>query len=80
MPELNVFRLVLKSPIVSEPLMEHNKEVNQEINQGINQVINKETKLLGLSPKLRENVTGSLKKTRNASIENFMKFQWSWSL
>ena len=76
MPELNVFRLVLKSPIVSEPLMEHNKEVNQGINQGEN----KETKLLGLSPKLRENVTGSLKKTRNASIENFMKFQWSWSL
>ena len=68
MPELNVFRLVLKSPIVSEPLMEHNKEVNQE------------TKLPGLSPKLREKVTGSLKKTRNASIENFMKFQWSWSL
>ena len=77
MPELNVFRLVLKSPIVSEPLMEQNKE---GINQGINQGENKETKLLGLSPKLRENVTGSLKKTRNASIENFMKFQWSWSL
>ena len=77
MPELNVFRLVLKSPIVSEPLMEQNKE---GINQGINQVINQETKLPGLSPKLRENVTGSLKKTRNASIENFMKFQWSWSL
>ena len=77
MPEFNVFRLVLKSPIVSEPLMEQNKEV---INQGINQGINQETKLLGLSPKLRENVTGSLKKTRNASIENFMKFQWSWSI
>ena len=77
MPELNVFRLVLKSPIHTEPLMEQNKEM---LNQGLNQGENKETKLLGLSPKLRENVTGSLKKTRNVSIENFMKFQWSWSL
>ena len=73
MPELNVFRLVLKSPLNTEPLMEQNKEM-------LNQVENKETKLPGLSPKLRENVTGSLKKTRNVSIENFMKFQWSWSL
>ena len=77
MPELNVFRLVLKSPINTEPLMEQNKEM---LNQGLNQGENKETKLPGLSPKLRENVTGSLKKTRNVSIENFMKFQWSWSL
>ena len=74
MPEF--FRLVLKSPIDAEPLMEQNKEVNQVLNK----VLNKETKLLGLSPKIRENVTGSLKKTRNASMDNFMKFQWAWSI
>jgi hypothetical protein len=34
-----------------------------------------------LSPKIRkQEMKDALRKTRNASIENFMKFQWSWSI
>ena len=41
----------------------------------------KDNQRLLLSPQVRkQEMKDALKKTRNASIENFMKFQWSWSI
>ena len=73
MPEftMNIFRIALQM---------YQNEQSEQSQQSQHLMLEKEKECRVLSPKIRNQVKGSFKKTRNTSIDNFMKYQWSWSL
>ena len=71
---MNVMKIYLKK----DNLVKLDKGLNKELDKGLVRLeeLEKEKNKQIPSPKHKK----SLQENRNKSIENFMKYQWTWSL